>query len=114
MLYHQLCLPVKSAELLPLCDPIVFAVTLEVNGSRMSVLSFPPPSFLPLENLFVPLSLIITSTCRTWENLGGGKFWQIWQTVGNSQKFSPPIFINAIEFSINYQQIHQFFPRQRL
>ena len=28
-----------------------------------------------------------------------GKFWQIWQTVGNSPKFSPPIFINARVFN---------------
>ena len=36
---------------------------------------------------------------RTWENFGGGKFWRIWQTVGNSPKFSPPIFINARVFN---------------
>ena len=33
---------------------------------------------------------------RTWENFGGGKFGR---TVGNSPKFSPPIFINARVFN---------------
>ena len=36
---------------------------------------------------------------RTWENFGGGKFWRIWRTVGNSPKFSPPIFINPRVFN---------------
>ena len=35
----------------------------------------------------------------TWENFGGGKFLRIWRTVGNSPKFSPPIFINARVFN---------------
>ena len=34
-----------------------------------------------------------------WENFGGGKFWRIWRMVGNSPKFSPPIFINARVFN---------------
>ena len=37
---------------------------------------------------------------RTWENFGWGKFWRIWRMVGNSPKFSPPIFINARIFNI--------------
>ena len=40
MLYKQLCLPVRSAELSPHCDATVIAVTSEVNDSRVSVLSF--------------------------------------------------------------------------
>ena len=46
---------------------------------------------------------------RTWENFGGGKFWRIWRTVGNSPKLSPPIFINASQkfYSGDYNTIHQ-------
>ena len=36
---------------------------------------------------------------RTWENFGGGKFCRIWRTIGNSPKFSPPIFIIARVFN---------------
>ena len=43
---------------------------------------------------------MILNEYRTWENFGGGKFWRIWRTVGNSPKFSPPIFINARVFNI--------------
>ena len=61
MLYKQLCLPVRSAELSPRCDATVIAVTSEVNDSRVSVLSFPPPSFSLLDDSFAPSSLITTS-----------------------------------------------------
>ena len=44
-------------------------------------------------------AMMYLETYRTWENFGGGKFWRIWRTVGNSPKFSPPIFINARVFN---------------
>ena len=49
------------------------------------------------KNIFDKLNDFITY--RTWENFGGGKFWRIWRTIGNSPKFSPPIFINARVFN---------------
>ena len=64
-------------------------------------------------DLYKSLSQNVILQYRTWENFGGGKSWRIWRTVGNSPKFSPPIFINARIFNIHYPQIRQFFPRQR-
>ena len=54
---------------------------------------------LKLLNFISHVSAILVSDYRTWENFGGRKFWRIWRTVGNSPKFSPPIFINARVFN---------------
>ena len=55
----------------------------------------------------------LINTYRTWENFGGGKFWQIWQTVGNLPKFSPPIFINITIFD-HLPTDSPIYPHQRL